>query len=577
MDFEGLWVGSDSRPDHYRLLRHLGGGSQGQVWEAEEPVSDGSWARVAVKIGGRVDGHDARTRWTRYGGLLRSLHSVPGLVRVVDVFLGPAPHRPGQLADTDVPEGGTADAPAGPPDDEIAVRLRYVVMALVPGDTLADVVRRHADLPLRRRLQLLRPVAAALDAMHDERSPARPVIHGDVKPDNVLLPADGEAVLVDLGSARITDDDRPVGRTRHYAAPELHDRSAVTTPATDRFAFAATVAHVLLGQPPPLGPSGPDVTATRQLLTGTAKVPPAVIDAVHTVLLAPPEARPAPLLPWLDALIATAAAGDHAEPAGSPATTDAERVAGPATARRARSRRRAAWAATAIATVLVAIPVTVALAVHLLPGAAAPTAAETTVAPPSATTTTDGPQPTATATASASPTSGSQPTPTPAASASPPSSPATVGPGTTVGSRPGATRGAPSASAVVTPLTATIGCDPACETTARVLTLTGTVSGGVPAGHHLLMFTRDEGGRFYAGSRVEPAAGRWTGSVYVGNSSGVASTYRYTVCLYVIDATFDADLKAMGMEKLNLGLASIPTVGEAKQVACIPAIWRRPT
>src|SRR5947208_2345846 len=79
-----------------------------------------------------------------------------------------------------------------------------------------------------------------------------PVAHGDVKPGNIVVPDDGLAVLVDLGLMRIFDGTVIAGGTVPYAAPELFRDGAPSTPATDRFAFIATVTHAILGDTPPV-------------------------------------------------------------------------------------------------------------------------------------------------------------------------------------------------------------------------------------------------------------------------------------------------------------------------------------
>src|SRR5206468_713041 len=58
----------------------------------------------------------------------------------------------------------------------------YVVMEYVPGGSLRDVLTAAGPLPVERAVQVVAQVADALEQLHRER-----IIHGDVKPDNVLL------------------------------------------------------------------------------------------------------------------------------------------------------------------------------------------------------------------------------------------------------------------------------------------------------------------------------------------------------------------------------------------------------
>src|SRR5205823_4463639 len=98
-------------------------------------------------------------------------------------------------------------------------------------------------------------LAQALDALH-----ARGVIHRDVKPSNVLLDADGEAVLADFGLARsadstqLTSDGQIVG-SLHYLAPELIEggprhRRATSTPSAACSTNASPARHPLASAVP---------------------------------------------------------------------------------------------------------------------------------------------------------------------------------------------------------------------------------------------------------------------------------------------------------------------------------------
>ncbi|ORV45711.1 protein kinase [Mycolicibacter engbaekii] len=108
---------------------------------------------------------------------------------------------------------------------------------------------------LTDRLTALAQVAAALDYAH-----RRGIVHGDVKPANILIPADfghAGAVLTDFGEAHaVVDDVRH--RPRHsgalevslpYTAPEILHGKAPSA-ATDEYALACTAVELLTGAPP---------------------------------------------------------------------------------------------------------------------------------------------------------------------------------------------------------------------------------------------------------------------------------------------------------------------------------------
>jgi eukaryotic-like serine/threonine-protein kinase len=73
----------------------------------------------------------------------------------------------------------------------------YLSMEYVPGKTLRDILRERGRLPAREALEIMIPVLAALGAAHQAG-----MVHRDVKPENVLLTADGRVKVVDFGLAR---------------------------------------------------------------------------------------------------------------------------------------------------------------------------------------------------------------------------------------------------------------------------------------------------------------------------------------------------------------------------------------
>ncbi|ODU06297.1 MAG: hypothetical protein ABS81_05060 [Pseudonocardia sp. SCN 72-86] len=278
-----MWVGSHGAPDTYQLLTLLGGGGEGEVWKAVLPLSEGGRRTVAVKILHADSDGTEPDRWERFGHLLRSL-SHPGLVRVLEVFLGPARH--------------TRDN--ANPDS----RAAYVVMDYVDGPTLREWCVEHPDATAHQRLRMLRTIASALDDMHSGVHTEIPVAHGDVKPANVVVGDDDTVVLVDLGLARLTDSTGIAGRSAPYAAPEIRGNTAQATPEADRYAFTATLAQVLTGQPIPTTTDGwldPVELEYRLRTSPITQRRPVLARRILDVLAAPPEARPRPLRTWLDA------------------------------------------------------------------------------------------------------------------------------------------------------------------------------------------------------------------------------------------------------------------------------------
>jgi predicted ATPase/class 3 adenylate cyclase len=125
--------------------------------------------------------------------------------------------------------------------------LHVVVMDYVEGESLEQIVARRGapGLVPSAVLGYLRPLAAALDHLHSHEPP---IVHGDVKPANVLVAPDGRVVLVDFGLA----DHQGSAGTPGFVAPEVAAGAPLAPPA-DVFGFAATVVALLTGQPPVVG------------------------------------------------------------------------------------------------------------------------------------------------------------------------------------------------------------------------------------------------------------------------------------------------------------------------------------
>lgn len=131
----------------------------------------------------------------------------------------------------------------------VDARGRFLVLPYVAGETLRDVLRRDgaAPEPLVRRVALA--LSGGLAALH-----AAGFVHGDVKPENVRLDAEGNAVLLDLGFARPIDDGAsasiaPRAGSLPYVAPEVAQGAAVG-PASDVFALGVVLYELATGVHP---------------------------------------------------------------------------------------------------------------------------------------------------------------------------------------------------------------------------------------------------------------------------------------------------------------------------------------
>jgi serine/threonine-protein kinase len=137
-------------------------------------------------------------------------------------------------------------------------------MDLLEGGTLRDVIRSSAPLSPERAVELLRPLASALDYAH-----AHGVIHRDIKPGNVMVGKDNHVTLVDFGIARAAEEARmtrsgTVVGTAEYMAPEAFT-SAGSDQNGDRYALGVIAYELLTGHAPFRG--NPTVVTYAQVNT----------------------------------------------------------------------------------------------------------------------------------------------------------------------------------------------------------------------------------------------------------------------------------------------------------------------
>ena len=210
---------------HYDLVREVGRGGMGVVYEATDRTTG---ARVALKMIAVRDRPDIRERFLREARAAARLDHE----NIVQVF-----------------ESGEDDG-----------RL-YIALEFVNGDPLESRIRRlHAGdggETLAGLVDALRQAALGLDAAHKAG-----IIHRDVKPANILVDRAGRAVIGDFGlarderpgsspDARLTADGAILG-TPGYLSPE-QALGRPTTAATDIYSLGATLYEILTGRLPHQG------------------------------------------------------------------------------------------------------------------------------------------------------------------------------------------------------------------------------------------------------------------------------------------------------------------------------------
>ncbi len=124
----------------------------------------------------------------------------------------------------------------------------YIVMKLVPGDTLEHRIKRGTLSPAEID-RILWPLLDGLAKVH-----AAGFLHRDIKPANILLDADGNPTLIDFGASRAAMAGRTSVMTAiftpGYAAAEQMT-SAKQGPWTDIYGLSATLYHAITGKAPP--------------------------------------------------------------------------------------------------------------------------------------------------------------------------------------------------------------------------------------------------------------------------------------------------------------------------------------
>ena len=171
----------------------------------------------------------------------------------------------------------------------------YLVTRLPGGYTLAERPGRSLPAPPGEALRIARAVANALAATH-----AAGGVHGDIRPENVVLPDHGEPALTGYGmSGLMSLAELPDGTSVSVHTPPelLEGRSA--SPASDVYSFGSMLYELLAGRPA-FALDGPDTSA--RFVFGVLSeeppplthrsLPPDLVTAVHQAMSKSPDARP---------------------------------------------------------------------------------------------------------------------------------------------------------------------------------------------------------------------------------------------------------------------------------------------
>ena len=125
----------------------------------------------------------------------------------------------------------------------------FIAMEFVEGVSLREYLKEKGQLSVNEAIELMLQTAAAVEAAHQQG-----VVHGDLKPENVLVRDDGTIRVVDFGLARavapgaVTRSAAALA-TAQYIAPEVVQGKS-PSPASDVYALGVVFYELLTGKPP---------------------------------------------------------------------------------------------------------------------------------------------------------------------------------------------------------------------------------------------------------------------------------------------------------------------------------------
>ncbi len=256
--------------DHprYRILRQLGQGGMGTVYQAEHKVME---RLVAVKVISRslLDHPEAAERFHREIRAAASLDH-PNIVKAYDA--------------------------------EQAGDLQLLAMEYVEGRSLADVLAKKGPLPVAHACHYIRQAALGLQHAHEKG-----MVHRDLKPHNLMLTSRGVVKILDFGLAKLarerqsrgglTQDNAVLG-TPAYMAPEQAQKTKAADIRADIYSLGCTLFHLLTGREPFPGDDALNIIVAHlqdpppPLESLRPDVPPGLAALVARMLAKDPDQRP---------------------------------------------------------------------------------------------------------------------------------------------------------------------------------------------------------------------------------------------------------------------------------------------
>jgi serine/threonine-protein kinase len=299
----------------YRVAALLGRGGMGEVYRADDLKLE---QPVALKLLPRALGSEPE-RLARFLGEVRAARQVshPSVCRVYDV--------------------GEADG------------RHFLSMELIDGEDLGSLLRRVGRIAPDKGLEMARQLCAGVAATHD-----RGVVHGDLKPSNVMIDGRGRVRVADFGLASLGQDAGATGGTPGYMAPELF-AGAGHSVKTDLYALGLVLYELFTGKAAFKGTTALELARAHREIrpSGLTELAPGLEPAVERVILRCLEKDPAQRPASAMAVAAALAGGDALAIALALGQTPSPEVVA-AAGEEGRVSPRVGWAALATTGALVA-------------------------------------------------------------------------------------------------------------------------------------------------------------------------------------------------------------------------------
>ena len=136
----------------------------------------------------------------------------------------------------------------------------YTVMSFIPGKSFKELLKEGMSFTQKQLIRWGMQLCSALNYLHSQKPP---VIHGDIKPSNIMLTPQGDICLIDFNISFFLDGTTMLGYTEGYSSPEQHiiamdakssrslSKYRKIDEKSDIYSAGATLFHLATGRKPP--------------------------------------------------------------------------------------------------------------------------------------------------------------------------------------------------------------------------------------------------------------------------------------------------------------------------------------